>query len=162
MSVIRQLTDTLGDRIAAGEVVERPASALKELAENALDAGASSIRISLTRGGIDEIIISDDGHGMSADDLTLAIRRHATSKLPDGRLDDIRFLGFRGEALPSIGAVSRLEITSLRAGETQAWQIIVDAGDVGAPQPAALARGTRVAVRQLFKAVPARLKFLKT
>ena len=162
MAVIRQLPDTLVDRIAAGEVVERPASALKELAENALDAGASSVRISLTRGGIDEIIISDDGHGMSADDLTLAIRRHATSKLPDGRLDDIRFLGFRGEALPSIGAVSRLEITSLRAGETQAWQIIVDAGDVGAPQPAALARGTRVAVRQLFKAVPARLKFLKT
>ena len=162
MAVIRQLPDTLVDRIAAGEVVERPASALKELAENALDAGASSIRISLTRGGIDEIIISDDGHGMSADDLTLAIRRHATSKLPDGWLDDIRFLGFRGEALPSIGAVSRLEITSLRAGETQAWQIIVDAGNVGAPQPAALARGTRVAVRQLFKAVPARLKFLKT
>ena len=162
MAVIRQLPDTLVDRIAAGEVVERPASALKELAENALDAGASSIRISLRRGGIDEIIISDDGHGMSADDLSLAIRRHATSKLPDGRLDDIRFLGFRGEALPSIGAVSRLEITSLRAGETQAWQITVDAGDVGAPQPAALDRGTRVAVRQLFKAVPARLKFLKT
>ena len=162
MAVIRQLPDTLVDRIAAGEVVERPASALKELAENALDAGASSIRISLARGGIDEIMISDDGHGMSADDLRLAVRRHATSKLPDGRLDDIRFLGFRGEALPSIGAVSRLEITSVLAGEPQAWQIIVDAGDVAAPQPAALDRGTRVAVRQLFKAVPARLKFLKT
>ena len=162
MAVIRQLPDTLVDRIAAGEVVERPASALKELAENALDAGASAIRISLARGGIDEIIIIDDGHGMSADDLTLAIRRHATSKLPDGRLDDIRFLGFRGEALPSIGAVSRLEIASVRAGETQGWQITVDAGDVGMPQPAALDRGTRVAVRQLFKAVPARLKFLKT
>ena len=162
MAVIRQLPDTLVDRIAAGEVVERPASALKELAENALDAGASNIRISLVRGGIDEIIITDDGHGMSADDLTLAIRRHATSKLPDGRLDDIRFLGFRGEALPSIGAVSRLEITSVRAGEPQGWQITVDAGDVGTPQPAALDRGTRVAVRLLFKAVPARLKFLKT
>ena len=162
MAVIRQLPDTLVDRIAAGEVVERPASALKELAENALDAGASNIRISLVRGGIDEIIITDDGHGMSSDDLTLAIRRHATSKLPDGRLDDIRFLGFRGEALPSIGAVSRLEITSVRAGEPQGWQITVDAGDVGTPQPAALDRGTRVAVRQLFKAVPARLKFLKT
>ena len=162
MAVIRQLPDTLVDRIAAGEVVERPASALKELAENALDAGASAIRISLARGGIDEIIIIDDGHGMSADDLTLAIRRHATSKLPDGRLDDIRFLGFRGEALPSIGAVSRLEIASVRAGETQGWQITVDAGDVGMPQPAALDRGTRVAVRQLFKAVPVRLKFLKT
>ena len=162
MAVIRQLPDTLVDRIAAGEVVERPASALKELAENALDAGASHIRISLQRGGIDEMIISDDGHGMTADDLALAIRRHATSKLPDGRLDDIRFLGFRGEALPSIGAVSRLEITSVSAGEPQAWQIVVDAGNVGVPQPAALDRGTRVAVRQLFKAVPARLKFLKT
>ena len=162
MAVIRQLPDTLVDRIAAGEVVERPASALKELAENALDAGARSIRISLARGGIDEIIISDDGHGMSADDLRLAVRRHATSKLPDGRLDDIRFLGFRGEALPSIGAVSQLEITSVLRGAPEAWQITVDAGDVGAPQPAALDRGTRVAVRQLFKAVPARLKFLKT
>ena len=162
MAVIRQLPDTLVDRIAAGEVVERPASALKELAENALDAGAGSIRISLARGGIDEIIISDDGHGMSADDLRLAVRRHATSKLPDGRLDDIRFLGFRGEALPSIGAVSRLEITSVQQGASEAWQIAVDAGDVGMPQPAALDQGTRVAVRQLFKAVPARLKFLKT
>ena len=162
MAVIRQLPDKLVDQIAAGEVVERPASALKELAENALDAGAGSIRISLARGGIDEIIISDDGHGMSADDLRLAVRRHATSKLPDGRLDDIRFLGFRGEALPSIGAVSRLEITSVQQGASEAWQITVDAGDVGMPQPAALDRGTRVAVRQLFKAVPARLKFLKT
>lgn len=162
MAVIRQLPDTLVDRIAAGEVVERPASALKELAENALDAGASNIRISLIRGGIDEIVISDDGHGMSAEDLRLAIRRHATSKLPDGRLDDIRFLGFRGEALPSIGAVSRLEIASRHKAEAEAWQITVDAGDVGAPQPAALDRGTRVTVRQLFKAVPARLKFLKT
>ena len=162
MAVIRQLPDTIVDRIAAGEVVERPASALKELVENALDAGASSIGISLARGGIDEIIISDDGHGMSADDLRLAARRHATSKLPDGRLDDIRFLGFRGEALPSIGAVSRLEITSVQQGASEAWQITVDAGDVGMPQPAALDRGTRVAVRQLFKAVPARLKFLKT
>ena len=104
MSGIRQLPDTLVDQIAAGEVVERPASALKELAENALDAGAGRIDITLLRGGIDEIIISDDGHGMSRDDLPLAIRRHATSKLPDSRLDDIRFLGFRGEALPSIGA----------------------------------------------------------
>ena len=99
---------------------------------------------------------------MSADDLRLAVRRHATSKLPNGRLDDIRFLGFRGEALPSIGAVSQLEITSVLRGAPEAWQITVDAGDAGAPQPAALDRGTRVAVRQLFMAVPARLKFLKT
>ena len=162
MAVIRQLPDRLIDQIAAGEVVERPASALKELTENALDAGSSSISISLSRGGIDSIIVADDGHGMSADDLALAVRRHATSKLPDGRLDDIRFLGFRGEALPSIGAVSRLEITSRQAGSQEGWQITVDAGDVSAAQPAAMDRGTRVTVRQLFKAVPARLKFLKT
>jgi len=162
MAVIRQLPDRLIDQIAAGEVVERPASALKELAENALDAGSSNISISLSRGGIDAIIVTDDGHGMSPDDLMLAVRRHATSKLPDGRLDDIRFLGFRGEALPSIGAVSRLEITSRQSGSEEGWQITVDAGDVGQVQPAAIDRGTRVAVRQLFKAVPARLKFLKT
>ena len=162
MAAIRQLPDRLIDQIAAGEVVERPASALKELTENALDAGSSRISISLLRGGIDAIIVTDDGHGMSPDDLKLAVRRHATSKLPDGRLDDIRFLGFRGEALPSIGAVSRLEITSRQADSGEGWQITVDAGDVGAVQPAALDRGTRVAVRQLFKAVPARLKFLKT
>ncbi len=162
MAVIRQLPDRLIDQIAAGEVVERPASALKEIVENALDAGSSHITVSLSRGGMDAIIVGDDGHGMSADDLALAVRRHATSKLPDGRLDDIRFLGFRGEALPSIGAVSRLEITSRQAGADEGWQILVDAGDVGAVQPAAMDRGTRVAVRQLFKAVPARLKFLKT
>jgi len=162
MSGIRQLPDTLVDRIAAGEVVERPASALKELVENALDAGAGRIEISLLRGGIDEIIVSDDGHGMSPADLTLAIRRHATSKLPDSRLDDIRFLGFRGEALPSIGAVSQLVISSVTGDEPHGWQIRVDAGTVVPPQPTALDRGTLVEVRHLFKAVPARLKFLKT
>ena len=133
MAVIRQLPDRLIDQIAAGEVVERPASALKELVENALDAGSGTISISLSRGGVDAIIVSDDGHGMSADDLSLAVRRHATSKLPDGRLDDIRFLGFRGEALPSIGAVSRLDITSRQADAAQGWQITVDAGHVAAP-----------------------------
>ena len=162
MAVIRQLPDRLIDQIAAGEVVERPASALKEITENALDAGSRSISISLSRGGIDAIIVADDGHGMSAEDLALAVRRHATSKLPDGRLDDIRFLGFRGEALPSIGAVSRLEITSRQSGSEEGWQITVDAGVVGAVQPAAMDRGTQVVVRQLFKAVPARLKFLKS
>ena len=162
MPGIRQLPDTLVDQIAAGEVVERPASALKELVENALDAGASRIDITLQRGGIDEIIVSDDGHGMSPADLSLAIRRHATSKLPDSRLDEIRFLGFRGEALPSIGAVSQLVITSITVDEPHAWQITVDAGNVAPPQPAALARGTIAEVRHLFKAVPARLKFLKT
>ncbi|MEC7559415.1 MAG: DNA mismatch repair endonuclease MutL, partial [Pseudomonadota bacterium] len=162
MSMIRMLPDTLVDQIAAGEVVERPASALKELVENALDADAGRIAVTLVRGGIDEIVAVDDGHGMSKDDLALAIRRHATSKLPDSRLDDIRFLGFRGEALPSIGAVSNLVITSITEGDRHAWQIRVDAGSVSAPQPAALDRGTRVEIRQLFKAVPARLKFLKT
>ena len=162
MSMIRQLPDTLVDQIAAGEVVERPASALKELVENALDAGSTRISVTLARGGIDEIVVVDDGHGMSKDDLALAIRRHATSKLPDSRLDDIRFLGFRGEALPSIGAVSNLAITSITKDDRHAWQIRVDAGNVSWPQPAALDRGTRVEVRQLFKAVPARLKFLKT
>ena len=162
MGQIRQLPDTLVDQIAAGEVVERPASALKELVENALDADARRIRVMLRRGGIDELLVSDDGHGMSPDDLSLAVRRHATSKLPDGRLDDIRFLGFRGEALPSIGAVSQLRITSVRADDPHAWQIEVNAGTLTPPQPAALATGTQVIVRQLFKAVPARLKFLKT
>ena len=162
MGHIRQLPDTLVDQIADGEVVERPASALKELAENALDAGARHIRVTLRRGGIDELIVSDDGNGMSADDLALAIRRHATSKLPDGRLDDIRFLGFRGEALPSIGAVSQLRITSVQDNDPHAWQIEVNAGTVQPVQPAALATGTQVIMRQLFKAVPARLKFLKT
>jgi DNA mismatch repair protein MutL len=162
MGQIRQLPDTLVDQIAAGEVVERPASALKELVENALDADAHRIRVTLRRGGIDELLVSDDGHGMSPDDLSLAVRRHATSKLPDGRLDDIRFLGFRGEALPSIGAVSQLRITSVQADDPHAWQIEVNAGRLTPPQPAALATGTQVMVRQLFKAVPARLKFLKT
>ena len=159
---IRQLPDTLVNQIAAGEVVERPASAVKELVENALDAGATRIAVTLRRGGIDEITVTDNGHGMSADDLALAVQRHATSKLPDSRLDDIRFLGFRGEALPSIGAVSQLSITSCQMHADHAWRIDVNAGTVSPPQPAALAGGTVVSVRQLFKAVPARLKFLKT
>ncbi|NCF48128.1 MAG: DNA mismatch repair endonuclease MutL [Bacteroidetes bacterium] len=162
MAFIRQLPDTLVDQIAAGEVVERPASALQELVENSLDAGARRISIALRRGGIDEITVTDDGLGMSADDLALAVQRHATSKLPDGRLDDIKWLGFRGEALPSIGAVSHLSITSVEAGDAHAWRIEVNAGKLTNPTPAALAKGTQVSVRQLFKAVPARLKFLKT
>ena len=111
MATLRQLPDRLINQIAAGEVVERPASALKELVENALDAGAQQINITLRRGGIDEITVVDDGCGMSADDMMLAVQRHATSKLPDDSLDHINSLGFRGEALPSIGAVSRLSLT---------------------------------------------------
>ena len=162
MTRIRQLPDRLVNQIAAGEVVERPASALKELVENALDAGASKISITLKRGGIDEIVVTDDGSGMSLDDIKLAVRRHATSKLPDDNLVHIKALGFRGEALPSIGAVSRLSITSITTDMDHAWRLVVDAGHVHDPEPAALKQGSMIAVSQLFKAVPARLKFLKT
>ena len=162
MAVIRQLPDRLINRIAAGEVVERPASALKELVENALDAGAQQISITIRRGGIDEITVIDDGSGMTPDEMALAIERHATSKLPDDSLDHIHSLGFRGEALPSIGAVSRLSLTSITAGFDHAWRLVVDGGIVSGPKPAALARGSMISVTQLFKAVPARLKFLKT
>ena len=162
MAVIRQLPDRLINQIAAGEVVERPASALKELVENALDAGAQQISITLRRGGIDEITVIDDGSGMTPDDMALAIERHATSKLPDDSLDHIHSLGFRGEALPSIGAVSRLSLTSITAGFDHAWRLVVDGGIVSGPEPAALAKGSMISVTQLFKAVPARLKFLKT
>ena len=162
MGVIRQLSDRLINQIAAGEVVERPASALKELVENALDAGSQHISITLRRGGIDEITVIDDGSGMTPDDMALAIKRHATSKLPDDSLDHIDSLGFRGEALPSIGAVSRLSLTSITAGFDHAWRLVVDGGIVSDPEPAALAKGSMISVTQLFKAVPARLKFLKT
>jgi DNA mismatch repair protein MutL len=162
MAVIRQLPDRLINQIAAGEVVERPASALKELVENALDAGARQISITLRRGGIDEITVTDDGCGMSPDDMLLAVERHATSKLPHDTLDQINSLGFRGEALPSIGAVSRLVLTSITADLDHAWRLVVDAGRRSGPDPAALAKGSMISITQLFKAVPARLKFLKT
>ena len=162
MHKIRQLPDRLVNQIAAGEVVERPASALKELAENALDAGAAKLTITLKSGGIEEITVRDDGRGMDADEMTLAVRRHATSKLPEDSLVEIRSLGFRGEALPSIGAVARLSITSITAGALHAWQLVVDAGVPRGLEPAALANGSVISVTQLFKAVPARLKFLKT
>lgn len=157
---IRVLPDGLVNRIAAGEVVERPAAAVKELVENAIDAGARRIDISLREGGKSFIAVSDDGCGMDADELALAITRHATSKLPDDDLDHILTLGFRGEALPSIGAVSRLAITSRKAGG-EAHVITVEGGRINAPKPASLAEGTRVEVRDLFFATPARLKFLK-
>jgi DNA mismatch repair protein MutL len=162
MAVIRQLPDRLINQIAAGEVVERPASALKELVENALDAGAGKIAVTLRRGGIDEITVVDDGHGMDRDDLCLAVTRHATSKLAEDRLDDIRSLGFRGEALPSIGAVSRLSLTSVQSDMDHAWRLVVDGGKLIGPEPAALAKGSVISVTGLFKVVPARLKFLKT
>ena len=158
---IRLLPGGLVNRIAAGEVIERPAACVKELVENAIDAGASRIEVDLRDGGLSFIAVADDGQGMTPDELTLAVERHATSKLPDDDLVDIRTLGFRGEALPSIGAVSRLAIASRKPGADSAWAIAVEAGAKSAPVPAALARGTRVEVRDLFFATPARLKFMK-
>ena len=159
---VRQLEASLINRIAAGEVVERPASVVKELVENALDAGARRIDVLTDGGGRRLILVSDDGAGMTRADLDLAVERHATSKLDDEDLLAIRTLGFRGEALPSIGAVARLTITTRHAGEEHAWAITVEAGEKSEIKPAALTAGTRVEVRDLFFSTPARLKFLKT
>ena len=159
---VRQLPEGVVNRIAAGEVVERPASVVKELIENALDAGASRIDVLTDGGGRRLIQVADDGAGMTAADLALAVERHATSKLADDDLLEIRTLGFRGEALPSIGAVARLVITTRQAGEPHAWAINVDGGRKSDVRPAALGCGTRVEVRELFYATPARLKFLRS
>jgi DNA mismatch repair protein MutL len=158
---VRQLPETIVNRIAAGEVVERPASVVKELVENALDAGASRIDVLTDGGGRRLIRVADDGEGMTAADLALAVERHATSKLADDDLVSIRTLGFRGEALPSIGAVARLAIATRHKSDPHAWSIEVDAGAKADLKPAALGEGTRVEVRDLFYATPARLKFLK-
>jgi DNA mismatch repair protein MutL len=159
---VRRLPETVQNRIAAGEVVERPASVVKELVENAIDAGARRVSVEIDGGGVDLIRVTDDGAGMSRDDLVLAVERHATSKLPGDDLDSIATLGFRGEALPSIGAVARLTLTTRRASEPHAWELTVAGGAKGEPRPAALSCGTRVEVRDLFFATPARLKFMKT
>ncbi|MCJ2046986.1 DNA mismatch repair endonuclease MutL [Methylobacterium sp. J-078] len=159
---VRRLDPILVDRIAAGEVVERPASAVKELVENAIDAGARSIEVTIEGGGRRLIRVVDDGAGMSADDLALAVERHATSKLPGGDLTRIDTLGFRGEALPSIGAVARLTLTSRTADADTGATLTVDAGVKGEVRPAPSARGTRIEVADLFCATPARLKFLKS
>jgi DNA mismatch repair protein MutL len=159
--VIRQLDEAAVNRIAAGEVVERPASAVKELVENALDAGATRITVDYADGGKTLIRVSDDGCGMTAEDLPLAMSRHATSKIDGSDLLDIRSFGFRGEALPSLGSVGRLTITSRVQGEAAA-QIAVTGGRVAPVKPAALSRGTVVELRDLFFAVPARLKFLRS
>jgi DNA mismatch repair protein MutL len=159
---IRLLPPVLVNRIAAGEVVERPAAAVKELVENAIDAAARQITVTLLDGGQGLIAVADDGAGMTADELDLAVERHCTSKLPDDDLLHISALGFRGEALPSIGAVSRMRIVSRTAEAANAWAITVEAGQKTPPAPAAAAPGTRVEVRDLFFATPARLKFLKT
>ena len=158
---LRRLPETLVNRIAAGEVIERPASAVKELIENALDAGATQIDVVMRDGGRAFFSVTDNGRGMTPAEIDLAVERHATSKLPDDDLVHITSLGFRGEALPSIGAVSRMSVTSRPAVADEAWSLSVEAGTKGGLQPAALPAGTRVEVRDLFYATPARLKFLK-
>ena len=159
---IRRLPQTLVNRIAAGEVIERPAAAVKELVENAIDAGAGRIEVTLRDAGRSYIGVADDGRGMDRGALLLAVERHATSKLPDDDLVHIATLGFRGEALPSIGAVGRLTLSSRAEGAAEAWALTVDGGAVGEPVPAAHNAGTKVELRDLFYATPARLKFLKS
>jgi DNA mismatch repair protein MutL len=157
---IRQLSETMVNQIAAGEVIERPASVVKELVENALDAGATRVDVATAGGGLNLIRVTDDGGGISERELALAVSRHCTSKLSDD-INDIRSLGFRGEALPSIGSVGRLTIRSRTADAGNGAEISVDGGRVGAVRPAAANRGTLVEVRDLFFATPARLKFMK-
>ncbi|WP_420549311.1 DNA mismatch repair endonuclease MutL [Curvivirga sp.] len=159
---IRRLPDQVINRIAAGEVVERPASAVKELVENAIDAGASRVDITIREGGRSLIRVVDDGCGMSPEELPVAIERHATSKLPDDDLFFISTLGFRGEALPSIGSVSRMTITSRTEDASEAWAIHIEGGVVSGPEPASGSKGTRIEVRDLFFATPARLKFMRS
>ena len=162
MPTIRRLPETLVNRIAAGEVVERPAAALKELVENALDAGATRIAVRLVEGGLDLLEVTDDGCGMSPEAMALALERHATSKLPDDAIEQVTTLGFRGEALPSIASVARFTLESRAQGATDGWKRIVDHGAVVEEGPAALPPGTRVRVEQLFARVPARRKFLRS
>ena len=159
--MLRRLPSNLVNQIAAGEVVERPASAVKELVENAIDAGSRRVAVSLKEGGRTFLSVVDDGIGMTREELALAVERHCTSKLPADDLTDIRTLGFRGEALPSIASVSRFTITSRPASADSAWALAIDGGAKGEPKPAAHPAGTRVEVRDLFFATPARLKFLK-
>ena len=168
MPTIRRLPETLVNRIAAGEVVERPASALKELLENAIDAGASRIAVKIEEGGLARIEVTDDGCGMAPDEMALALERHATSKLPEslvgeeGAIEQVETLGFRGEALPSIASVARLTLESHVRGAQQGWKRVIDHGALTAEGPAALPPGTRVRVENLFARVPARRKFLRS
>lgn len=162
MPQIRRLPEHLVNRIAAGEVVERPAAALKELVENAIDAGSRRIDVKLGEGGLARIEVADDGCGMSAADMELALERHATSKLPDEAIEQVVTLGFRGEALPSIASVARLTLESRQRDSDTGWKRVIDHGVVAAEGPAALPPGTRVRVENLFHKVPARRKFLRT
>jgi len=162
MPTIRRLPETLVNRIAAGEVVERPAAALKELVENAIDAGATRIAVRIAEGGLELIEVTDDGCGMAPDEIALALERHATSKLPDEAIEQVVTLGFRGEALPSIASVARLSLESRVRGAEQGWKRVVDHGALVDDGPAALPPGTRVRVEHLFAKVPARRKFLRS
>jgi DNA mismatch repair protein MutL len=159
---IRLLSQNLINQIAAGEVVERPASAVKELVENAIDAGATILQIDVIEGGKDLIVVTDNGMGMDKENLDVSIERHATSKIPDGDLMSIATMGFRGEALPSLGAISRLSITSRSQNQDHAWKLCVEGGIKSELVPASHPFGTRVEVKDLFFATPARLKFLKS
>ena len=168
MPQIRRLPENLVNRIAAGEVVERPAAALKELVENAIDSGAGRIAVRIDEGGLARIEVTDDGCGMDSAEMALALERHATSKLPeslvgeDGAIERVATLGFRGEALPSIASVARLTLESRQRDAADGWRRVVDHGDVREEGPAALPPGTRVRVENLFGKVPARRKFLRT
>ena len=161
-SDIRKLPEHLVNQIAAGEVIERPASALKELVENAIDAGATQIDITLEAGGIDAITVQDNGRGMTREGMALAVQRHATSKLPDDNLFAIRHFGFRGEALPSIGSVSRLSLSSSTQDQPHGWQMVVSHGQIDDAVPTSLSDGSIIHISELFHEVPARRKFLKT
>ena len=163
MTAIHLLPDHLISQIAAGEVVERPASALKELLENSLDAGADEVTVMLLQGGVKQLRVADNGHGIAPDELTLALTRHATSKIAS--LDDLErvaSLGFRGEALASIASVSRTSIASRIQGERHAWRIAAEGGNLTPREPAALDVGTVIEVNDLYYNTPARRKFLKT
>ena len=162
MPAIRLLPEHLINQIAAGEVVERPASALKELVENAIDAGATRIAVRIDEGGLDGIEVSDDGCGMSPDEMALALERHATSKLPFEQIEEVATLGFRGEALPSIASVARLTLESRPQGAVSAWRRIVDHGRVDHDGPGAAGHGTTIRVERLFADIPARRKFLRS
>jgi DNA mismatch repair protein MutL len=159
---IRRLPETLINRIAAGEVVERPASALKELVENAIDAGATQISVRLANGGLDLVEVTDNGCGMGREEMALALERHATSKLPDDNIDQVTTMGFRGEALPSIASVSRFTLQSRLHGRGDGWERIIDHGAIVSEGPAAIPPGTRVRVENLFANIPARRKFLRS
>lgn len=159
---IRHLPETLINQIAAGEVLERPAAAVKEMVENAIDAQSSQIEVRIENGGKSFIMITDNGRGMSRDDLSAALDRHATSKLPDDDLLNIGYLGFRGEALASIGAVARMQISSRERGADEAWSIFIEGGSKEDAEPSSLPEGTKIEVRDLFYATPARLKFQKS